>query len=48
MTNNTKYNIYTTAAAIDTGRKTEIKDVLDIAGALAFMMCAMAITFALL
>ena len=48
MMNNMKYNIYGTAAAIDAGRRMEIKDVLDIAGALLFMMCAMALAVALL
>jgi len=46
--NNMKYNLYGTAAAIDAGRRMEIRDVLDIAGALAFMLCAMALAVALL
>jgi len=46
MRNNMKYNIYETAAAVD--GKMEIRDMLDIAGALLFMMCAMAMTVALL
>ena len=43
-----KYNIYHTAAAVDTGRRMEWNDVLEIAGTMAFMLCAMAITVALL
>jgi len=48
MMNNMKYNIYETAVAIDDDRKMEIRDMFDIVGALLFMMCAMAITIALL
>jgi len=48
MTNNMKYNIYETAAAIENGSKMEMKDILDVAGALLFMLCAMALTVALL
>ncbi len=43
-----KYNIYHTATAIDAARKMELSDVLEIVGALAFMLCAMALTVALL
>jgi len=43
-----KYNVYELAAAIDAGRKTEVRDVLDVAGALAFTLCAMALAVALL
>jgi len=48
MTNNMKYNIYNTAAAVDASSKMEIRDMLDAIGALAFMLCAMALTVALL
>lgn len=43
-----KYNIYHTAAAVDAGRRMELSDVLEITGALAFMLCAMALAVALL
>jgi len=42
------YNIHEAAAAVEASRKMELKDVLDVAGALAFMMSAMAIAIALL
>lgn len=43
-----KYNLYNIAAAVDAGRKTELRDVADIAGALLFTLCAMACAVALL
>ena len=43
-----KYNLYNIAAAVDAGRKTELRDVTEIAGALLFMLCAMASAVALL
>ena len=43
-----KYSIYETAAAVDSSRRMERKDVMEIAGALAFMLCAMAFAVALL
>jgi len=43
-----KYNIYHTAAAVDAGRRMELSDVLEITGALAFMLCSMALAVALL
>ena len=43
-----KYNIYKTAAAVDASRRMELRDMMDAAGALLFMLCAMALTVALL
>ena len=43
-----KYNLYNIAAAVDAGRKTELKDVMEIAGALLFMLSVMAAAVALL
>jgi len=43
-----KYNIYETAAAIDASRKMELRDVMEIAGALFFILCAMSAAVVLL